>query len=150
MIIKLERMRKKVLGAAAVMILIAVGCGERSEKKAAEALGPEETVEAFCRAVAGGEFEAAAALCDTAAIQDYIGRYAQAWKMQAKKDSSATAIAAATLSEAEFVFDKTIRDGDTRTVSYTISSGEKMTKRKTATVKKVEGVWKVEKITDSL
>ena len=46
-------MRKKVLGAVAVMILMAVGCGERSEKKAVEALGPEETVEAFCRAVAG-------------------------------------------------------------------------------------------------
>ena len=142
-------MRKKVLGAAAVMILMAVGCGERSEKKAVEALGPEETVEAFCRAVAGGEFKEAAALCDTASMQAYIDRYAEAWKMQAKKDSSATAIAAATLSEAEFVFDKAIKDGDTRTVLYTISSGEEMTKRKTATVKKVEGVWKVEKITDS-
>ena len=140
-------MRRKVLGAMAAIILTVAGCGGGNEKKAGEAMGPEETVEAFCRAVARGDFAAAMTLCDTTAMSPYIRKYAEAWDMLAKKDSGATAIAGAILSEAEFVFEKTVKDGDSRTMTYTIGK-DGMTKRKTATVKKEEGVWKVERITD--
>ena len=48
-----------------VAICMAAGCGGSEEKKAAVQMGPEETVEAFCRTMAAGGFEDAMALCDT-------------------------------------------------------------------------------------
>ena len=47
-----------------------------------------------------------------------------------------------------FTVDDIVRDGENRHVHYTICAGEGMSKKKTATVKKIEGVWKVEEITD--
>ena len=113
-------------------------------------MGPEETLEAFCRTMSGGEFEEAMSFCDTMTMIGYIERYAQAWNMMAKKDSGATAIAAATLADAEIIVEDISKDGDKRTITYIIAAGEGMKKKKTATVGKAEGVWKVEKITDSL
>lgn len=133
----------------AVMLLTA-GCGERKGKEKAAVMGPEETVEAFCRAVAGGHFEEAMSLCDTLTMKGYIERYSQAWNMLTKKDSGATAIAAASLAEAEMMIENVSKDGDMRIVTFTIDAAEGMNKKKTATVRKDEGVWKVEKITDSL
>ena len=130
------------------VILLTAGCGERKEKAAV--MGPEETVEAFCSAVAGGHFEEAMSLCDTLTMKGYIERYSQAWNMLTKKDSGATAIAAASLAEADMIIENVSKDGDMRIVTFTIAAGEGMNKKKTATVRKDEGVWKVEKITDSL
>lgn len=133
-------------GAIALLMLAAAGCGE----KKAGVMGPEETVEAFCRAVAGGEFEKAARLCDTTAMKGYIQDYAQALDMLARKDSAAVSIAAESLAEASFEIEDTARDGDRRIVTFTIDAGDGMNKKKTAAVRKEEGEWKVEKITDSL
>ena len=132
------------------LTLMMAGCGGGQEKKAEKRaeMGPEGTVEAFCRAVAGGDFAAAKALCDTVAMKPYIDSYAEALTSQTKKDGGAAAIAAESLSMMEFTTDDIVKDGDSRKVHYTIAGPEGMIKKKTATVKKIEGVWKVEEITD--
>ena len=143
-------MGRKIFGALAVLLLMAEGCAERSGGRTEVTLGPEETVEAFCRAVAGLDFEKAMSLCDTTAMNGYIRQYVQAWDMMARKDSGATAIAAASLAGAEFTVEDMAREGDRRMITYTIAAGKDMSKKKTAVVRKEEGAWKVEKITDSL
>lgn len=129
------------------VMLMAAGCGGGKEKKA-EVTGPAETVEAFCRAVAAGEFEKAKELCDTVAMKGYIDTYAEEMETMARRDSGAVAIAAETLAAGRFTVDDMTRDGDSRQVLYTIDAGDGMSKKKTATVRKTEGVWKVEEITD--
>jgi hypothetical protein len=129
------------------ILIIAVGCGGRQEKK--PEMGPAETVEAFIRAVTAGEFDEAMSLCDTLTMKEYVDRYAGAWDMLAKKDSSATAIAAGVMADIEFSVEDIVKDDDSRLVTYTVTASGQ-TKRKTATVKKDEGVWKVEEITDRL
>lgn len=130
-------------------LMLVAGCGEKKEKKEQEQVqGPAETVEAFCRAVAAGDFGKAKELCDTVAMKGYIETYMEAMETMAISDSGAVAIAAATLAEGQFTVDDMTRDGDSRQVSYTIGAGDGMNKKKTATVRKTEGVWKVEEITD--
>ena len=138
-----------IMAAVAATMSVAASCGNGKTDKAVE-LGPEQTLEAFCRAVASGEFDKATGLCDTTAMKGYIGQYAQTWNMMARKDSGATAIAAASLANAEFIVEDMTRDGDKRMIIYTIAAGKDMKKTKTAVVRKEEGTWKVEKITDSL
>ena len=129
------------------MLVMAAGCGGRQDKKAE--MGPAETVEAFVRAVTAGEFDEAMSLCDTLTMKEYVDRYAGAWDMLTRKDSSATAIAAGIMADFEFAVEDIAKNDDSRLVTYTVTAGGK-TKTKTATVKKDEGVWKVEEITDSL
>jgi hypothetical protein len=148
----------KFMVAAAMVgltLVVMAGCGGGQEKTGAERraerkaeMGPEGTVEAFCRAVAGGDFATAKALCDTVAMNGYLERYAEALDAQVRRDSGAVAIAAAELAKTVFTVDDIVRDGENRHVHYTICAGEGMSKKKTATVKKIEGVWKVEEITD--
>lgn len=140
--------RKIAVGALAVAVLLTAGCGGKKEKK--DVMGPEETVEAFVRAVAGGEFSEAMSFCDTLTMKKYISDYAQAWDVLVRKDSGAVAIAAAVLAEADFRTEDVVKDGDQRKVTYTLDAGEGKNKKKTATVRKEEGVWIVEEITDSL
>lgn len=132
-------------GAISAILLFAVGCGQSGKT---EELSPEATVEAFCRQLAGGDFEGASSFCDTTAMKDYIDAYAQAWEMQNKEDSCITAIAAGILAEAEITVNEVSRDGGRRIVSYTIKAGEGLSKDKKAVLKNEEGEWRVEKITD--
>lgn len=135
------------VGALVAFLLLIRGC--EKEEKTVE-LGPEETVEAFCRAVAGGDFEAAMSLCDTMAMKTYIEKYAEAWRMLEKQNNSVVSIAGTSLANAEINIDDIAKEGDRRHISYTIEAGEGLVKEKTATVKKEEGVWKVEEITDRI
>lgn len=130
---------------AVVAMMMAAGCGQRGESVE---MGPGETVEAFCRAMAAGEFDDALALCDTVAMKDYIGNYATALKMQMEADSSVAAIAAGLVSRAEMTVDEVVKDGDRRLVHYTVTSAQGTAKAKTAKVRKEEGAWRVEAITD--
>ena len=63
-------------------------------------------------------------------------------------DSSATAIAGAVLSEAEITVEDVTREGEKRHILYIMDAGNGLKKEKKATVRKIEGVWKVEEITD--
>ncbi len=131
------------------MMAMVAGCGERRDKTGGQ-MKPEETVEAFCKAVARGDFKTAMPLCDTLTMKEYIDNYVQAWDVLVQKDSGAVAIAASSLAESVFTVDDITKDGEKRIVSYTITAGDGMQKKKSATVKKEEGEWKVEKITDIL
>lgn len=144
-----EDMKRNIISTvvATVVMLALTACGNGKADKIAE-MGPEQTLEAFCRAVASGEFDKATVLCDTTAMKEYIEAYAQAWEMQAKADSSATAIAGAVLSDAEITIEDVIREGERRHIIYIMDAGNGLRKDKKATVKKEEGVWKVEQITD--
>mgnify|MGYP003427069367 CR=1 FL=1 len=77
-------MKSKISIVALIGICILIhGCGNAEEKKA---MGPEEVAESFCRAVAGGEFGQAWALCDTVAMKGYIDGQKEAWAMLEKQD----------------------------------------------------------------
>lgn len=92
-------MKNKIFIAALIGICTLMhGCRDAEEKKA---MGPEEVAESFCRAVAGGEFGQAWALCDTVAMKDYIDGRKEEWAMQEKQDSGAFRIASQMLSEVE-------------------------------------------------
>lgn len=133
------------IGALVAVLLLTRGC--RGNESTAER-GPEETVAAFCKAVAVGRFAEAKAFCDTLTMNEYILKYSKAWEMLEKKDSASLAISAEILSRSEIEFTGTGKDGDRRHITYIISADEGMRKEKTATVRKVEGEWKVEAITD--
>lgn len=128
-----------------VAMAMAAGCGGRNDVE----MGPEDTVKAFCRAVAGGDMEEAMSLCDTITMKGYIEEYAAAWGMLAEKDSSATAIAASSLAEADIIIEDMVKEGgDRRMITYSIITCHGLEKKKKAAVRKEEGAWKVEEITD--
>ena len=122
------------------------GCRNAEEKKA---MGPEDVVEAFSKALASGDFENARCLCDSIAMKDYIEGYAEVWNRLQKEDSSALAIAASLLSEAEMSIIRSEKTGDGKDVYYRIEADGNVRELK-ATVKKEEGEWKVKMITDAL
>ena len=63
-------MKNKIFIVALIGICtIMYGCRNAEEKKA---MGPEDVVEAFSKALASGDFENARCLCDSIAMKDYI------------------------------------------------------------------------------
>lgn len=133
-----------ILMAAAVII-----CSCNQAGKQEKALGPEETVEAFCKAMACGDFTAARELCDTVSMESYIGACQERWDNMARMDSALVDIAAALLSTAQIEIKETVRDGECRKVFYTIDATMGMKKEKVATVKKEKGAWRVGTISDA-
>ena len=134
----------KIYSFIILALLLLSGCAG-GEKTAL--MSPEETVEAFCRAVTGGDMARAGELCDTEAMEVYLEAWNATWEQLEKKDSSALRIAAGILSEAEFSIDRSEKDGDKRTVTYTLKT-EGQSKSRMAILKKEEGEWKVEGLTD--
>ena len=55
-------------------IVVLAGCRQGTEKE--QAISPEQTVEAFCRAVASGDMSQAQSLCDTVAMEGYLQEWA--------------------------------------------------------------------------
>lgn len=119
------------------------GCKQQEES----VLGPEDTVEAFCRAIAGGNMSQACQLCDTSAMKNYLDCWQEKWNELEAKDSSALRVAAGILSESLFSVEKTEKEGEKRVVTYTLESeGESKTCR--AVLRKEEGEWRLEALTD--
>ncbi len=125
------------------LVMIA-GCGGSNEK----ALGPEETVEAFCRAVTAGNWADAKALCDTLSMKEYLDSHKEAWETLQKEDSCALAIAESILADTVMTVEGVSREDDRRIVSYTLAADGNSKTRK-AILKKEEGAWRVERITDA-
>ena len=123
-----------------------MSCGGNNAKEL-KAMGPAEVAVAFCRSVAGGEFEKAMELCDTTAMKGYIDGQAAQWNRISEQDSSTFAIAAKMLSETEILVDDVIKEGDERHVFCSIGF-EENTKGKVLIVKKEEGEWRVKAIAD--
>ena len=118
------------------------------DKSDAKGLGPEETIGIFCQAIASGDFERARALCDTMTMKSYIETYSEAWNMLQKQDSCSLGIASGILSEMKIEIEDAKKEGNKRSIFFTIDAGNGMVKKKTATVRKIEGEWKVQEIKD--
>ena len=65
-----------------------------------------------------------------------------------KQDSTAAAIAKGIMDAMEFRTDDVSKDGNISIVSYTIRTPEGQSKSKEARLRKEEGAWIVERITD--
>lgn len=128
--------------ATLMLLLRDAGSGDNVE------LGPEETVEAFCRAVTAGDFDCACGLCDTVAMKAYLDSHREAWEVLSREDSSALAIASSILSGAVMQVSDVAKDGDRRLVTYSLEA-DGHSKSRVATVRKEEGAWKVAGITDA-
>ena len=132
------------INAVVAGLVILAGCGGSNEK----AMGPEETVEAFCRAVTAGQWNQAEALCDTLSMKEYLDSHKEAWETLQKEDSCTLAIAESILAETIMTVEQVSREDDRRSVSYTLTAdgNSKMIK---AILKKEEGAWRVERLTDA-
>lgn len=142
---KMDRTIKCLLISFMAAAMLAA-CGRNDGRKIAE-MGPEETAVEFCRAVAGGDFAGASALCDTLTMKAYIEGQEKAWSMLHKADSSAYRIAVGLLAEAEMTVEDVVKKGDERHIFLTIGFEENR-KGKLVILKKEEGEWKVTEITD--
>ena len=120
------------------------GCNGGKEKT----IGPEKTVEAFCKAVTAGEWTKAEALCDTVSMKEYLDSYKDAWETLLKEEGRVMEIAQALLAETVTTVKEVRRIDDRRIVSYTLTA-DGNSKTREATLKKEEGAWKVERIADA-
>ena len=134
-------MKEKIFIFAAT-VFIAVSCGQ---KKNDGQLGPEETLEAFYKSLCAGDFSEAKTLCDTLNMSEYLGRFRTLWE---KSESSVSEIAADILSETGIETTDIEKSGDRRTVFYKLSATVGPDKEKVAILRKEEGGWKIEAITD--
>ena len=123
------------------MALMAVGCGGAKEQE----LGPGETVQAFCKAVAENDLAAAEGLCDMQTMAEYMDSVSEIW---GSSDSPVADIASVMLAEMKVEIDNIVKSENGRTVFYTISLPEGKNKEKIADLKKEEKGWKIERITD--
>lgn len=132
---------------ALLSALMLIGFGKRDT---GGPMKPEEVTETFCRAVAAGDIEAARTLCDTISMKEYMDACRMTWEEAVKQDSTAAAIAKGIMDSMEFRTDDVSKDGNTRIVAYTISTTDGQGKSKEARLRKEEGAWIVERITDRL
>lgn len=135
----------KYAAVATTTVLSVISCGGNKDSKGE--MSPEEVVETFNRAITSGDFDKAAGLCDTVAMNAYLESYINAWNEMQEKDSSVLAIASSILSEAALTIEGTEKTDTGRTVYYRIEA-EGKSKRKMAALRKEEGEWRVETITD--
>ncbi len=127
-----------------VAAVVAAGCSQRS----AAGLSPAETVEQFCAALSSGDFAKAESLCGNDASDSCIGAYRTAWEKAENADGSAMKIAAGIMAGVEVIVTDVRKEGEVRTVSYTLTAPGGQTKEKTATLEKEEGEWKIKTVTD--
>lgn len=139
-------MNWRIFTILSIIICSICGCGSGEGMKS-QALEPEEVLEAFNRAVAAGDFDAACGLCDTIAMKEYLDSYIETWKDLQKQDSSALVIASSLLSEATFEIEKVEKKSESREIYYSLQTDVHKKSRK-ATLKNEEGEWKVKAITD--
>ena len=123
-----------------LILLVAVGCKNSTSIE----MGPADVVDAFNRAITGGDFNQARQLCDTASMKDYLESYQEAWEVIQAEDSSALSIASSILEKAVIDIEDIQKEGEKRIVLYTLEADGHSKTRK-ATVKKEEGAWRVEK-----
>lgn len=130
-----------------LLALSLTACAGRNGES--DQLGPEGIVEAFNRAITAGDFAAAESLCDTILMKDYLDSYKEAWETIYAEDSSALAIASSILSGAVLNITGVRKADDKRIVSYTLEA-DGHRKERSATVRKEDERWIVERITDSI
>ena len=124
-----------------IITVLMTGCfqGKKAE------LGPEETLETFYRVLCTGDFDSAAALCDSLSMDGYIDGYRRVF---AECDSTVRVIASDILSEMAVTVTDVEKSGQSRTVFYELTATDGYSKGKVATLRKEEGAWKIEAVTD--
>jgi hypothetical protein len=111
-------------------------------------MGPADVVESFNRAITAGDFSQARQLCDTVLMKNYLDSYQEAWDVIMAEDSTALSIASSILEKAVIDVVEVRKEDEKRIVLYTLEADGHSKTRK-ATVKKEEGAWRVERITDA-
>ena len=131
------------IGTAAALLISGTGKTEGRSP-----IRPEEVTETFCRAVASGDMKTACTLCDIISMKEYMDACRSTWEEAMKQDSTAAVIAKGIMDAMEFRTDDVSKDGNISIVSYTIRTPEGQCKSKEARLRKEEGAWIVERITD--
>lgn len=130
---------------ALVCLACLFGCGGQKSVE----MGPAETVEAFCMALTTGQWEEAEGLCDdTADMKEYTESHKQLWAKFEKEDEDAMRVAKSIMESTVVTINDMHKDDEKRIVTYTIEASN-LKKTMKATVMKVEGAWKIGKITDA-
>ena len=106
---------------------------------------PQTTLETFYRNLCAGEFEAARSLCTTLSMDAYIDGFRTQWE---NTDSVICTLASDILSEMAINVSSVEKNRDTRTVFYTLTTTDGLSKEKVATLTKEEREWKIAAITD--
>lgn len=117
------------------------GCFQGREAE----LGADETLKTFYRGLCAGDFDGAAVLCDSLSMDGYINGFRDRWE---KTSSKVCAMASDILSEMAVSVTDVGKNGHTRTIFYTLTATDGQSKEKVATLRKEEGEWKIETITD--
>lgn len=133
------------LAAAVLISLLFRGC---SDKEKITEMGPGETTEAFCRAAASGDIDAARSLCDTVRMHTYIESWRSSLEKAAIKDSIVADIACGIMENMTFSVSEIRKNGQERVVFYRIGLSEDNMKDKVATLVKEGERWKITAITD--
>ena len=140
-------MKYAFISGAVIGIIAAVLIWKNKGKD--DVMEPEAVVQTFNKALAEGDFETAGRLCDTLSMKEYLENYIILWNKLQQDDSTALAIASSILEESALTIEKTERVEGCRMIYYRIEAGG-VEKRKTAKLKKEEGEWRVETITDRI
>ena len=128
----------------AILILTVVAACGCAQNKSSE-LGPEDALKAFYRSMCSGDFRGAEILCDTVSMGAYIDAFRTKWAMS---EENIVAKTAEILSETSVDVTDVERNGQNRTIFYKLISADGRSKEKIATLRKEEGAWKIEQITD--
>lgn len=110
-----------------------------------EELGPEDTLRSFYTELCAGDFGKAESLCDSLTMDGYLDGFRKVWD---ESDSSVCAIASDILSEMAVAVTDVEKNGHNRTIFYELTALDGQNKEKVATLRKEEGGWKIERITD--
>lgn len=125
----------------ATITVFLAGCFQGREIE----LGPGKTLEMFYRDLCAGDFDGASGLCDSLSMSGYIDGFRTAWE---KNDSTVREIASDILSEMTVRVTDAEKNGQSRTIFYELTATDGCSKEKAATLRKEEGAWKIERITD--
>lgn len=136
-----------IAGIAAGVVAAAVILTCRNRGNDVE-LGPGQTVEELCRAMTEGDFAKAYRLCDPKSMEEYIESYRKSMENMVSRDSSVAEVAVSLLSQTQIHIDDVVKDGDKRSVFYTLTDYKGRSRQKVATAVKEEGEWRVKQITD--
>ena len=108
----------------------------------------KDSVKAFYSALYEGNWDEAASVCDTAAMDGYIENYRKIRDKAARSDSSILNLASSALAKADISFlEQNLTSDDSGNAVFRINVGKNLSKIKTADLKLLDGKWLITNIT---
>lgn len=108
----------------------------------------KDSVKAFYSALSEGNWDEAASVCDTAAMEGYIENYRKIRDKAARSDSSILNLASSALAKADISFlEQNLTADDSGNAVFRINVGKNLSKIKTADLKLLDGKWLITNIT---